>query len=716
MNMYARLLVLSLTAGTLGALAAPQPAAAAQVTFANAPQLSWVYTDQRARYTTFPVTEGHAPVGSWRDTDGHRHTSRDYLTYDLTPFLGKTITQANVFLRDDRADNCDLRNLEVRETAVPAKPPTWRHSPTELGQLGTLGSAACPGVAQVVVTDRVRAAVAAGKTRLAIEIRVPAGADPGEEDVRLGRSLSWFYNVHLSVGYNSPPMVRADQLYNNARACDAEAPYTYLGDPTVQLGAVVNDPDANSSPLTVEFAIWPVDHPDARTVLTRENVSSDLFTNVTVPAGTVLDGLSYGWAARVSDGTDTSAWSRSCYFTRDATPPAAPPGAESANYPEGVLSPGGRAPTFTFSANGVEDVAAYQYSFDILGTHGVEIGQYGAPVWTDPFETAQFVRPAAIGGSATVTVPVPRAGLAHLSVRSYDHAYNASSVRVYEFFVTSTDPTVTATEPPVVGQPTTLSFAKHPDVPDVVEYTYRIDNDAAHTVAAGPDGSATVDVTLTSYGSHSVRVSSRSSNGWVSSEGGWAIYLDNTPTVTSESYPESTSSGGVGVAGTFTFHPGSHGAASYVYSFNDGPESTVAAEADGTATVSYAPHAAGFNQLEVRAVDPAGFESMNRFYSFQVADLAIPTVTSSTYPENASGGGVGVTGTFTFRSGSASTVSFVYSFDFGPETTVAAGADGATISYTPDSPDFHLLYVYAADENGAPISDPYFYYFFVASP
>ncbi len=710
----------SLLAGAAGLLATAQPAFA-QVTFESAPRLSWSYTDSENKDTAFAIGGTNVPVGTWLDGTGQRHKSRTYATFDLTGYAGKTIVSTKLFLRDDKSANCDLRVLELWETTVPAEPPTWRTAPTEIALLGTLGSAACPGATGIDLTDRVRAATAAGQTRLAIEIRVSDTTDPGEGDPRTARSLSWFYGLRLTVGYNTPPSVVSQHLYNNGRPCDTEAPYPYLGDDSfdagsVQLGAMVTDPDPNTAAsLTGEFAVWPLTDPEQRTLITRAGASPGWVTNVNVPDGVLTEGSSYGWAARVTDGTDTSDWSQTCSFTFDSIRPAAAPGVVSENYPENRLVTGGPAPTFTFTPNGVDDVAGYQYAFDLLGVHGYSMGEYGVPMWTDPFDSPGFVRADGPGASATVTVAFPRGGPLRLLVRSFDRAYHSSPIREYRFFVTDTAPTITVSGEPSVGQPLTLNFAKHGHVTDVVEYTYQVDDEAAQTVAATPDGSATITATLTGYGWHTVSARSRSSNGFVSSEGAWSVSIDNMPSVTSATYPENATGGGVGVAGSFTFHPGSGGAASYVYSFNYGEEHTVQASDDGTATISYTPEYGGFTTLIVRAIDSNGQASGDYYYYFEVAEAPLPIVTSQAYPEWASGGGVGIAGTFNFQPGPANTASYVYAFNWGAEASVPAGSDGsATVPFTPEYSGFNQLAVYAVDGNGTQISSPTFYYFIVA--
>ncbi|WP_425245341.1 hypothetical protein [Streptomyces sp. NEAU-NA10] len=91
-----------------------------------------------------------------------------------------------------------------------------------------------------------------------------------------------------------------------------------------------------------------------------------------------------------------------------------------------------------------------------------------------------------------------------------------------------------------------------------------------------------------------------------------------------------------------------------------------------------------------------------------------PTVASDVYPENGSGGGAGVPGTFTFTPKVKDVVSYTYTFNNGdPEVTVPADADHtASIDWTPASDGWYDLTVYATTRSGIQLA-PYDYFFTV---
>ncbi|MGM9332463.1 hypothetical protein [Streptomyces murinus] len=113
-------------------------------------------------------------------------------------------------------------------------------------------------------------------------------------------------------------------------------------------------------------------------------------------------------------------------------------------------------------------------------------------------------------------------------------------------------------------------------------------------------------------------MTSKSANGWVSDAASWSSGYDTTPTVASDAYPEYKSSGGVGVPGTFTFTSKVKDVVSFTYSFNGGPEATVAAGADGTASVDWTPDSDGGTDLMVSATTGSGIQLAPYDYFFTV--------------------------------------------------------------------------------------------------
>ncbi|MFI0901471.1 hypothetical protein [Streptomyces sp. NPDC020983] len=87
------------------------------------------------------------------------------------------------------------------------------------------------------------------------------------------------------------------------------------------------------------------------------------------------------------------------------------------------------------------------------------------------------------------------------------------------------------------------------------------------------------------------------------------------------------------------------------------------------------------------------------------------TVTSDVYPEDASGGGVGVPGAFTFTPKVPHVVSYTYSFNYGEPVTVKAGlGHAARVTWTPEESGFTSLTVDATLADGTQLATRYYYF------
>ncbi|BCJ33081.1 hypothetical protein Athai_05840 [Actinocatenispora thailandica] len=575
---------------------------------------SWSYTDSLAPDTSHGDPGGSVPLGAWQDDAGATHLSRVYASFDLGSLAGRHAVVAHLYAQETDATDCAERNVEVWRTADGPPNPTWHRAPREIEKIGTFGATdACPADLGVDLTSAVQAALTAGRDRLSIELREPLSA---EKQLAHGRQLDAQPGLRLDVGSNAVPDTPT-QLLNDEQQCAANAPYPYIGvPPSTTLGfqptlsAVFSDADKNESTFSAEFALWPVDHPDQTTVLTGDAIEGAP-TAVHIPAGTLTGGVTYAWHTRVSDDLDTSDWSTTCYLVADTQRPDKPPTVTS-TYQTGAWNPGGTPMQVTFGANGVADVAAYQYSWSSpLGVVDTRDG--------DPFDGTGFVRADSLGGSGTVSLVPPNSGPNTLTVASYDRAYQRSDSTTYTVDVRDTSPVVAVDGTPQYGSPVTVHLAPGPNVSDVDRYTYTVNGGTEQTVVANDDGSATVTADLDSPGLNHIDVRSHSSNGWISPVKTWSVTFDTSPSVASDTWPEYATGAGVGVSGTFTVSSTLPGVVSFGYAFDWGEPSVVAAT-DGKATIQYTPESNGGHALEVYAILSDGTQLSSYTYYFTVAD------------------------------------------------------------------------------------------------
>ncbi|WP_416902145.1 hypothetical protein [Micromonospora echinospora] len=128
---------------------------------------------------------------------------------------------------------------------------------------------------------------------------------------------------------------------------------------------------------------------------------------------------------------------------------------------------------------------------------------------------------SAADGTATVTIVPAKAGWNDVHVRSRT-ADNLPSGEANHRFHLATKPTVSSVEYPIntplTGAPagTPGTFVFQPGMPGVTEYVYSIAFGPAQTVAAGPDGSASMSYTPSTSKIYRITVYSRTADGIVS--------------------------------------------------------------------------------------------------------------------------------------------------------------------------------------------------------
>ncbi|MEV6907696.1 hypothetical protein [Amycolatopsis sp. NPDC051071] len=158
------------------------------------------------------------------------------------------------------------------------------------------------------------------------------------------------------------------------------------------------------------------------------------------------------------------------------------------------------------------------------------------------------------------------------------------------------------------------------------------------------------------------------------------------------------------------FTPGAMpGVVEYVYDFGWTGEVVVPAGPDGQATATVIPREP-WTYLVVSGRTREGWTSER--WEGPVEQNSTPTVTSSTYPPDQPGGGVGVPGEFVFSSTLPGVTGFSYTVDNGAPQSVAATDGAATISYTPATAGPHEIEVRAILADGN-FGDPRRYTFIV---
>ncbi|QKV77715.1 hypothetical protein HUT10_31030 [Amycolatopsis sp. Hca4] len=265
------------------------------------------------------------------------------------------------------------------------------------------------------------------------------------------------------------------------------------------------------------------------------------------------------------------------------------------------------------------------------------------------------------------------------------------------------EPTVTSAEypddnawHPGAGVPGSFTFSADGDDSVVGFYWGNTDPAATFVAADHPGGSATVSYTPQASGPDDLYVASVDSEGNRSPQHVHHFYVQSTePLITG---PGET---GVGVPAEFRFSPGMADVVSYTYRIDNGPETTVAAAADGTVTANIVTATRGSHRLDVWSTTGAGLTSGIAGKVYRASDA--PLVASTDYPENVASGGPGVAGVFTLTPRTPGVVEYVYYLyeDWDNPTVVPAGPDGrASFTFTPDASGFYPIQVYSRTADG----------------
>lgn len=135
----------------------------------------------------------------------------------------------------------------------------------------------------------------------------------------------------------------------------------------------------------------------------------------------------------------------------------------------------------------------------------------------------------------------------------------------------------------------------------------------------------------------------------------------------------------------------------------------VPADKDGSARITLKLDGTSGERLWVSSTSANGWVSDETEWS--VSFDTETAVTSDVYAEDASSGGVGVPGTFTFTPKVPNVVNYTYSFNWGEPVTVKAGlGHAAHVTWTPEKNGFTSLTVYATTSDGIQLDTTYYYF------
>ncbi|MCY9784022.1 LamG domain-containing protein [Nocardiopsis sp. EMB25] len=192
---------------------------------------------------------------------------------------------------------------------------------------------------------------------------------------------------------------------------DRDAP-TLLNSTELTLSGVFSDPDREFGSTRVKGQFeWTLDGEEtpigtAETNPISQGPDIDPIARW-VTASDLPEEVLFSYRARAHDTETAGEWSERCWVEVSTSRPQSPPVVASEDYPDDDRFHGGigESGEFTFNANGVEDVVAYDYGF---------------------FDCSTRVETKVPGGEVTVTITPERDGPLPLYIRSVDPYGNTS--------------------------------------------------------------------------------------------------------------------------------------------------------------------------------------------------------------------------------------------------------------------------------------------------
>ncbi|MER7004551.1 DNRLRE domain-containing protein [Dactylosporangium sp. NPDC000555] len=378
----------------------------------------WNYVDSSAPNHSYYNVADWAPVGT-SNSGGFKR--RSFWNMNLEPMgTGKQILSATFRIREVWAWSCTAREVELHRTAWVNSNVTWNTQPASNWWVGNLnvakgwspggigGASSCPaGDLSWDVTNAVQDNQNNGYTAITFMLRAQ-----NETDNAYWKRFD--PNPRLDITYNSypyPPSISTSPT----TPCVYGAGRPYINTATPRLNAATGDDEGSQLTTTFEW------YHSGGTIVGSGSASTPAGTvaSVTVPAGQLSEGGSYGFRARSYDGIGYGPWTGFCEFTVDTIKPGVPL-VSSTLYPSTSMDNtwghggAGQDGQFTFTPpSGTTDVAAWVYQLDT--------------------QTAATTLTAT--GASTVTVTPTEEGRRTLTVRAKDRAGNLSDPNTYVFNV-----------------------------------------------------------------------------------------------------------------------------------------------------------------------------------------------------------------------------------------------------------------------------------------
>jgi hypothetical protein len=292
---------------------------------------------------------------------------RSMFAFGIGSLLHKHIQDAKLSMDTVYSYTNTDYGTQVRVTGGISSGTTWsNNSGTWGGVVATANSHAHDKVRRRTewgVTNAMQSAAGGSNSTLTLGLRAVSESDVSQwKKFDAGTAL-------LTVTYNSYPNA-PDNLSLDGGPCATGASRPYVRTLTPTLKARLTDPDGTARLLNAKFQWWKLsggtrNDTDA---VGQGSIVSGQYATVTIPSGRLTDGGIYVMQVIAGDGIDVGQYSSTCEFQVDVTPPGAPGGVTSTDYPNDGQAHGGVGTPGAFvlkpPATVPGDFAGYAYTLD----------------------------------------------------------------------------------------------------------------------------------------------------------------------------------------------------------------------------------------------------------------------------------------------------------------------------------------------------------------
>ncbi|GGY50154.1 hypothetical protein GCM10010363_33830 [Streptomyces omiyaensis] len=349
--------------------------------------------------------------------NGSGQVARSYLHFPMAQITGKQILSAKLNLWNHHSWSCTPSSWEVWDTPHASTATRWTNKPGFTNKWATstatkgFSSGCADGWVSQDIKNLATAWAANGNTSNSMGIKATNESDPYSwKRFNSGNAAS--NTPYVSVTYNTIPVAGNPMSATPGRAHGGK---NWVTTTTPALKYAVTD--AETTTLRTKWELWEgttnllVQDPGTLSPVTNKTVS------YTVPAGKLVNGRTYWFKGRASDGSAWSNWTPSVYFTVDTTKPAT------------STTTSGDFPASTWSGTpGADGKFTGAFSFKPPAGDVVEV-QYR-------LDAGAWQSAATTGATVTKTLSFA-AGKHTVTARTVDAAGNVSAETGYVFYAGS---------------------------------------------------------------------------------------------------------------------------------------------------------------------------------------------------------------------------------------------------------------------------------------